>query len=192
MVCKNSLALKLDGGIDKLQAPVTAIGKKLNEDMARMAEEASRNRDLLRQSIETKLDTASQRNEESARALREELTGHFGITTHLLSDTLKGFGDNQHQRLGEMKQQIGEMSEKQATTGEALRQTVEARLDILRQENSTKLDEMRQTVDEKSQTTLDKRLMKSFKLCKCSLKVCTKGWAKCRTWQLELAISNVC
>jgi DNA recombination protein RmuC len=172
---QDSLTLKLDNGIDKLQVPVTAVGKKLDEDMTRMAEEAGRNRDLLRQSIESKLDTASQRNEESARALREELTGHFGITTHLLSDTMKGFGDNQHQRLGEMKQQIGEMSEKQTATGEALRQTVEARLDVLRQENSAKLDEMRQTVDEKLQTTLDKRLMESFQVVQMQLESVHKG-----------------
>jgi DNA recombination protein RmuC len=152
---QDSVAQKLDSGIDKLQMPVTAIGKKLDEDMARMAEEAGRNRDLLRQSIESKLDMASLRNEESAKGLREELTGHFGVTTRLLSETMKGFGDNQHQRLSEMKQQIGEMSDKQTATGEALRQTVEARLDVLRQENSAKLDEMRQTVDEKLQSTLD-------------------------------------
>src|SRR5690348_4892948 len=50
---QDSVAQKLDSGIDKLQMPVTAIGKKLDEDMARMAEEAGRNRDLLRQSIES-------------------------------------------------------------------------------------------------------------------------------------------
>jgi len=172
---QDSLAQKLDGGIEKLQTPVTAIGKKLDEDMARMAEEAGRNRDALRQSIETKLDAAGQRSDDASRALREELTGHFGITTHLLSDTLKGFGDNQHQRLSEMKQQIGEMSDKQTATGEALRQTVEARLDVLRQENSTKLDEMRQTVDEKLQTTLEKRLSESFTLVQTQLENVHKG-----------------
>jgi DNA recombination protein RmuC len=172
---QDSLGQKLENGIDRLQLPVTTIGKKLDEDMARMAEEAGRNRDLLRQSIESKLDMASVRNEESAKGLREELTGHFGVTTRLLSETMIGFGDNQHQRLNEMKLQIGEMAEKQTATGEALRQTVEARLDVLRQENSAKLDEMRQTVDEKLQTTLEKRLTESFNLVQTQLENVHKG-----------------
>jgi DNA recombination protein RmuC len=172
---QETLFQRLDTGIEKVQAPVMAIGRKLDEDMMKMAQEAGQNRDHLRQSIETKLDATSLRNEEAARALREELTGHFGITTRLLSDTMQGFGDNQHLRLGEMKQQIGEMSDKQAATGEALRQTVEARLDILRQENSAKLDEMRQTVDEKLQSTLEKRLSESFSLVQAQLENVHKG-----------------
>jgi DNA recombination protein RmuC len=172
---QETLFQRLESGIEKVQAPVTAIGRKLDEDMIKMAQEAGQNRDHLRQSIESKLDAASLRNEEAARGLREELTGHFGITTRLLSDTLKGFGDNQHQRLSEMKQQIGEMTDKQMTAGEALRQTLEARLDVLRQENSAKLDEMRQTVDEKLQTTLEKRLNDSFSLVQTQLENVHKG-----------------
>lgn len=172
---QDSVAQKLDGGIEKLQTPVTAIGKKLDEDIARMAEEAGRNRDTLRQSIENKLDAAGQRGDEAARALREELTGNFDKSTRLLSDNMKGFGDNQHLRLSEMKQQVAEMSDRQAATGETLRQTLEGRLDVLRQENSAKLDEMRQTVDEKLQTTLDKRLMESFQVVQTQLESVHKG-----------------
>jgi DNA recombination protein RmuC len=39
-----------------------------------------------------------------------------------------------------------------------LRNTIEARLEILRRENETKLEEMRRTVDEKLHDTLEKRL----------------------------------
>ena len=172
---QDTLLQRLDGGIEKVQKPITDISRKLDEDLMNMAQAAGQNRDLLRQSIEGKLDGASLRNEEAARALREELTGHFDKTTRLLSDTLKGFGDSQHQRLGEMKQQIGEMSDKQATTGEALRQTLEARLDVLRQENSGKLDEMRQMVDERLQSTLEKRLSESFNLVQTQLENVHKG-----------------
>src|SRR6185312_1897266 len=154
---QDSLVQRLDGGVERLQQPVTAIGRKLDEDMARMAEEAAHSRDVLRQSIEGKLDAATQQSGEAARALREELTGNFDKTSRMLSENMKLFGDTQHLRLAEMKQQVGELSEKQGAAGEALRQTVEGRLDMLRQENSAKLDEMRQTVDEKLQSTLDKR-----------------------------------
>lgn len=193
---QESLAQKLEIGTEKLQMPVIAIGKKLDEDMARMAEEAGRNRDLLRQSVEGKLDNAGLRNDEAARALREELTGHFGVTTKLLSDTMKGFGDSQHQRLSEMKQQIGEMSDRQTASGEALRKTVEARLDVLRQENSAKLDEMRQVVDEKLQTTLERRLTESFNLVQAQLENVHKGLGEMQSLatgvgDLKRVLSNV-
>ena len=172
---QDSLEKRLDSGIEKIQTPVTGIGKKLDDDMARMAEDAGKNRDTLRQSIEGKLDVASQQSQEAARALREELTGNFDKTSRLLSENMKGFGDNQHQRLTEIKLQITEMSEKQAAAGEALRGTVEGRLDKLREENSAKLDEMRQTVDEKLQSTLERRLTESFQVVQNQLDNVHKG-----------------
>ena len=172
---QDSFALRLDNGIERLQAPINGIGKKLDEDMARMAQEAGQNRDALRLSIEGKLDSASQQSQESARALREELIQNFQTTSQLLADSLKVFGDNQHQRLADMKQQIAELSEKQAASGEALRLTLEGRLDVLRQENSAKLDEMRQTVDEKLQSTLERRLTESFQVVQSQLENVHKG-----------------
>jgi DNA recombination protein RmuC len=74
-----------------------------------------------------------------------------------------------------MKLQITDMSEKQTAAGEALRTTVEGRLDKLREENSTKLDEMRQTVDEKLQSTLERRLTESFQVVQSQLNDVHKG-----------------
>jgi DNA recombination protein RmuC len=178
---QEGLSQRLDSGIEKVQAPVTAIGQKLDSDMARIAEEAGKNRDALRKSIEDKLDAASQQGQESARALREELTGNFNKTSQLLADNMKGFGDNQHQRLGEVKQQIEGMTEKQVQTGEALRTTLEGRLDVLRQENSAKLDEMRQTVDDKLQSTLERRLTESFQVVQNQLDNVHKGLGEMQT-----------
>jgi DNA recombination protein RmuC len=172
---QDSLAQRLDSGIEKIQAPVTAIGQKLDGDMTRMAESAAANRDALRAAIEGKLDAASQQSQEAARNLREELTGNFDKTSRMLAENMKGFGDSQHQRLGEVKQQVAEMGEKQAAAGEALRLTLEGRLDVLRQENSAKLDEMRQTVDEKLQSTLERRLTESFQVVQAQLENVHKG-----------------
>ena len=193
---QDSFALRLDTGIERLQTPIVGIGKKLDEDMTRMGREAGENRDALRQTIEGRLDANIQQNLESARALREELTGNFDKTSHLLSENMKGFGDSQHQRLTEVKQQIEGMTEKQALAGEALRQTVEGRLDVLRQENSAKLDEMRQTVDEKLQSTLEARLGESFKLVQAQLESVHKGLGEMQTLavgvgDLKRVLSNV-
>ncbi len=47
---------------------------------------------------------------------------------------------------------------------EAVRQTVEKKLQLLQQDNSQKLEQMRQTVDEKLHATLERRLGESFQL----------------------------
>src|SRR5258708_12358433 len=59
---------------------------------------------------------------------------------------------------------MGSLIEKHERAQEALRQTVEGRLDSIRNANEAKLDEMRRTVDEKLQSTLDERLGQNFKL----------------------------
>lgn len=47
---------------------------------------------------------------------------------------------------------------------EQIRKTVEGRLETLQKDNAEKLEKMRETVDEKLQSTLEKRLGQSFKL----------------------------
>lgn len=47
---------------------------------------------------------------------------------------------------------------------EHIRKTVESRLETLQKDNAEKLEKMRETVDEKLQSTLEKRLSQSFKL----------------------------
>jgi DNA recombination protein RmuC len=160
---QDSFAQRMDAGIERLQVPITSIGQKLDQDIAKMGSEASTNRDALKLSIETKLDASDTRSANAGRELREELIGNFTKTSDVLSRNMQLFGEHQHQRLELIKQELGAMTEKQSVTHESLRQTIESRLDAIRQENALKLDEMRQTVDEKLQTTLEKRLGDSFK-----------------------------
>lgn len=96
-------------------------------------------------------------------------------------DQLKAFGERLTQFQQTMQQQLAAAAAAQAgqakSTGDALlqltqtneqrldavRATLEQRLDLLRNENAKKLDEMRATVDEKLQATLEQRLGASFK-----------------------------
>jgi DNA recombination protein RmuC len=178
---QETVVTRQETGIEQLKAPITAIGQKLDADIAKMGADATLNRDTLRQTIEGKLDAADQKGSAAALALRKELIENFDKTSRLLADNMKGFGDSQHQRLTEIKKQIEEMSEKQALTGESLRLTVEGRLDVLRQENSAKLDEMRQTVDEKLQSTLERRLTESFQVVQMQLDNVHKGLGEMQT-----------
>ncbi|HOU52647.1 MAG TPA: DNA recombination protein RmuC [Myxococcota bacterium] len=61
-----------------------------------------------------------------------------------------------------LSRSLEEMRQAESTRQEALRGTVEGRLDALRQENAQALEEVRKVVDERLQTTLDQRLGESF------------------------------
>jgi DNA recombination protein RmuC len=88
---------------------------------------------------------------EDSRALREEVNKAIGALSKSL---LEGLGTTQTQ--------IKDMTSANDVAAAALRQTVEGRLDVLRQDNETKLEQMRVTVDEKLQGTLEQRLGASF------------------------------
>ena len=97
-------------------------------------------------------------------------------STQAQSDQLKAFGERfaqftqtTQQALGTgaaaqaeqakvTAERIGDLAKSNEQRLEAVRATVEQRLDTLRTENAAKLDQMRATVDEKLQTTLEQRL----------------------------------
>ena len=60
-------------------------------------------------------------------------------------------------------------------------QTVEQRLDVLRNDNAAKLEQMRATVDEKLQATLEQRLGESFKLVSDRLEQVHRGLGEMQT-----------
>lgn len=93
-----------------------------------------------------RLNEAKSEATANARALREEVQQTF----RLLGDRLAVA--------------VAELARAAQTQQEALRSTVEGRLDALRSENTEKLEQMRQTVDEKLQGTLEQRLGASFKM----------------------------
>ncbi|MEI9990737.1 MAG: DNA recombination protein RmuC [Rhizomicrobium sp.] len=160
---QDSLAQRLDAGIEAVRMPVAEIGQKLDADIAKMGQDAAQGREVLRTTIEGKLDAFGDRQMNAARDLRTDLIDSFARTTAVLSTTTKDLGTQQQERLDKVAAELAGMSERQATAQEVLRTAVEGRLDAIRQENAAKLDEMRQTVDEKLQTALDQRLTESFR-----------------------------
>jgi DNA recombination protein RmuC len=156
------LGERLDKGVMTIDDRAAAIGTKLDQDMGRMGEEANRNRDALRQAVEVKLDRAATIQSTAAKGHREELTDSFSKLGATLSGTLTDLGRHHKERLENVTKALSSLSERHERSQEALRQTVEGRLDAIRNENAAKLDEMRKTVDEKLQLTLETRLSESF------------------------------
>jgi len=89
---------KLDGGIIAIHDRSAAIAVKLDQVIARMGEEASRNGDTLRQSIEVKLDDASTKQSTAAREFREEMTGSFRQLGASIAETLGTISEHQKER----------------------------------------------------------------------------------------------
>jgi len=187
---------RLDKDVKTIDDRAAGIGSKLDQDIARMGEEAATNRDGLRQTIEAKLDTAAERQSGAAKDLREEMTGSFGKLGQTVADTLTQLGEQQKERLEQVTAALSTLSEKQERAQEALRHTVEGRLDAIRNESATKLEEMRRTVDEKLQATLETRLGESFTRVVEQLERVHKGIGEMQTLaagvgDLKRVLSNV-
>jgi DNA recombination protein RmuC len=155
---------RLAAGLKQIDERAAGIRTKLDADIAHMAEQANQHRDLLRQSIESKLDDAAAKQGTAGKEAREEITGSFRQLGTAVADTLSRAGDQQKERLENVTRSLDALVEKHEKAQEALRLTVETRLDAIRTANEAKLDEMRRTVDEKLQTTLDERLGQNFQL----------------------------
>jgi len=153
---------RLDLSVAAIEKRVGDIAQKLDADIAKMGEDATRNRDGLRQLVETKLTASAAHQGEQAKALREELNGSFHRLGGNVAKTLADLGDQQKERLDANTSALQTLGEKNEKSQESLRLTVEGRLDVIRAESATKLEEMRQTVDEKLQSTLETRLGESF------------------------------
>ena len=153
---------RLDKGITTIDDRAAAIGAKMDQDVAGMGEDATKNREALRQTIEAKLDDAAAKQAVAARDLREEMTDSFKNLGTAVSETLGQLGEHQKERLDNVTAAVSALTDKQEKAQEALKQAVEGRLDAIRNESAGKLDEMRKTVDERLQSTLEARLGESF------------------------------
>jgi DNA recombination protein RmuC len=69
-----------------------------------------------------------------------------------------------HQTRESLDKRLEQLRDKNDEKLELIRKTVENRLETLQKDNADKLEKMRATVDEKLQSTLEKRLGQSFKL----------------------------
>jgi DNA recombination protein RmuC len=185
---------------DTIAATVRTEADRIRADSAEQAR-ASREeiRGLIKDfqtATESKLDTAASQQMNAARDTREALAASFAQTTEMLTANLKGLGEHQKERLDTVVAELKTLSDKQAQAAEALRLTVEGRLDVLRRENSEKLDEMRRTVDEKLQTELEKRLGESFRTVTEQLERVHQGLGEMQTLatgvgDLKKVLSNV-
>jgi len=100
----------------------------------------------------------------SAKAHREEITTNLQTLGGALSKTIEQISASQKERLDRVSGSVAELTQRSGEQQEALRKTVEERLDAICTENTDKLEQMRLTVDEKLPSTLDQQLGASFQI----------------------------
>jgi DNA recombination protein RmuC len=111
-----------------------------------------------------KLLSARTGDEKLDRALREE----FALSRKEFTEANKDLRVEVTAGIGQTRESLDkrleQMRDKNDEKLEHIRKTVESKLEGLQKDNAEKLEKMRETVDEKLQSTLEKRLSQSFKL----------------------------
>lgn len=122
-----------------------------------------------------KLDGIRAESATGAKQLREEVIAALKGITEATTKTMGELAHLQKVQLDAMSAAIGNLSESNEKKLEAVRLTVEAKLNSMQADNARQLEQMRQTVDEKLQGTLEKRLGESFKQVSERLELVHKG-----------------
>ena len=121
------------------------------------------------------LDAVRAESAIGAKHLREEVIAALKGITEATTNTMGELANRQKVQLEAMSSAIGNLSESNEKKLEAVRVTVEAKLQSMQTDNARQLEQMRHTVDEKLQGTLEKRLGESFKQVSERLELVHKG-----------------
>jgi DNA anti-recombination protein RmuC len=128
-----------------------------------------------------KLDGIRVESATGAKQLREEVISALKGITEATTKTMAELANIQKTQLETMSVAIGKLSESNEKKLEAIRATVESKLQSMQIDNAKQLEQMRQTVDEKLQGTLEKRLGESFKQVSERLELVHKGLGEMQT-----------
>lgn len=128
-----------------------------------------------------KLDSIRIESAAGAKQLREEVVAALQGITEGTTKTMSELANLQKIQLETMTTAITRLSDSNEKKLDAVRITVESKLQSMQVDNTKQLELMRQTVDEKLQGTLEKRLGESFKQVSERLEMVHKGLGEMQT-----------
>lgn len=128
-----------------------------------------------------KLDGIRTESSSNAKQLREEIIATLKGITEATTKTMGELANAQKVQLDTLSSAIMKLSDSNEKKLEAIRTTVEGKLQNIQNDNAKQLEEMRKTVDEKLQGTLEKRLGESFKQVSERLEQVHKGLGEMQT-----------
>ena len=128
----------------------------------------------------------------TAQLARQELAAGFKTLGDSLLSRMTDIATLQKQQLDTFSNQLTSLTKVNEEKLEAVRLTVEQRLQLLQEDNSRKLESMRQTVDEKLHATLEQRLGSRSSSSASGSSRCTAGWGKCKALPPAWGILKKC
>jgi len=173
-------------GAKQLREEVVTTLNRISETMAKTLKELSAAEKIqleafsgqiasLTKTSGEKLDGIREESATGSKQLREEVIAALKGITEATTKTMGELAKIQKTQLETMSSAIEKLSESNEKKLEAIRVTLEGKLQSMQIDNTKQLDQMRQTVDEKLQGTLEKRLGESFKQVSERLELVHKG-----------------
>jgi DNA recombination protein RmuC len=155
---------------EEVQAVLRRLGEGLDRSIGQLGEGQAEKIEATAAAVQTLSDSNERRlaamrkdSDDGAKALRDEVARQLVALGEGLGRTLATGGVAQKERLDGVVVTLEKLTATSQDAHEALRRTVEGRLETMRGDNAAKLEEMRRTVDEKLQGTLEQRLGESFR-----------------------------
>ena len=201
----------LETALAGLSAAQDRLGRTLDDGLARAREEQARGGRELREEVGFNLkgfnDSVLHQLAEMQRTQAQDLDTTLNGMRDRIGQNLAEFGAGAQAQTDALFRTVKEQHEVFARTlmeivaqgevrGNALKETLEAQLKGLREDNAAKLEQMRVTVDEKLQGTLEQRLGQSFQLVSDRLEAVHKGLGEMQglaagVGDLKRVLSNV-
>lgn len=130
------------------------------------------------------------------RDIIDENRGNVKTLGELISANQKNADEVNSNKLDSINKTVKTLEETNIKHLLEMRENIEKRLDVIRDDNNKKLEKMQQTVDEKLQKTLEEKMDKSFKLVSERLEQVYKGLGEMQTvaqgvGDLKKVLSNV-
>ena len=119
--------------------------------------------DRIERAVREEMALSRDEQSKAAREQRQELTDAFKMFGDSVIQRMTDVAVMQKTQLEAMSSTIEKLSDTNEKKLEAVRVTVEEKLQSIQIDNAKQLDQMRQTVDEKLHGTLEKRLGESFR-----------------------------
>ena len=135
------------------------IGK---DDLDMLQVEISKSEQEIRSEVRKTQDSTTNALTVQLEGVRTAFSTAQKDATDTLVNTIGKLGDAQALKLQDVTKSTSELTQSNEAGIEKIRETIDKRIQDLQKSNEDKLERMRQTVDEQLQTTLEKRLTKSF------------------------------
>ena len=151
------------------------IGK---DDLDMLQAEISKSEQEVRSEVRKTQDSTTNALTVQLEGVRTAFSTAQKDATDTLVKTIGELGKTQVSKLEDVTKSTSNLTKSNETGIEKIRKTVDERIRDLQKNNEDKLDRMRQTVDEQLQTTLEKRLTKSFGVVSERLEAVQQGLGK--------------